>query len=210
MTKLVCISDTHGRHRDVDVPDGDVLIHAGDITRCGSIEEFMDFNEWLFEQPHELKLFTVGNHDRRSGTLIEKMIPNGRFLNDSSFKMDGIKYYGSAQTPSVWDNKEEFCYIRHDYEDAQKIWNRIPDDTDVLITHGPCLGILDFVDKKNQEVGCSVLLDRVLEVKPKVHIFGHIHESSGIINQRYGIKFVNCAQMDGEYSLTNKPFVIDL
>ena len=66
------------------------------------------------------------------------------------------------------------------------------------------------MDKKNAEVGCSVLLDRVLEVKPKVHIFGHIHESNGYINQRYGIKFVNCAQMDGEFSMTNKPIVVDI
>ncbi len=208
--KLVCISDTHSRHRDVKLPEGDILIHAGDISVHGEIESFDNFNRWIKDLPFDYVIFTAGNHDRCRATMIEKLVPNGVFLNDSAWKWSGLNFYGSPQTPSVWDTKEEYCYIRHDYEDAQKIWDKIPDDTDVLITHGPPLGILDFVDKKNAEVGCSVLLDRVLEVKPKVHIFGHIHESNGYINQRYGIKFVNCAQMDGEFSMTNKPIVVDI
>ncbi len=208
--KLVCISDTHGRHRDVKLPEGDILIHAGDVSVHGEIETFDNFNRWIKDLPFDYVLFTAGNHDRCRATMIEKLVPNGVFLNDSAWEWSGLKFYGSPQTPSVWDTKEEYCYIRHDYEDAQKIWDKIPDDTDVLITHGPPLGILDFVDKKNEEVGCSVLLDRVLEVKPKVHIFGHIHESNGYINQRYNIKFVNCAQMDGEFSMTNKPIVVDI
>ncbi len=208
--KLVCIADTHGRHRDVDLPKGDVLIHAGDISVHGERQAFEDFNKWIYDLGFDIVLFTMGNHDRCRATMIQKLVPNGLMLNDTDWKYMGLKFYGSPQTPSVWDTKEEYCYIRHDYEDAQKIWDKIPDDTDVLITHGPPLGILDFVDKKNAEVGCSVLLDRVLEVKPKVHIFGHIHESNGYINQRYGIKFVNCAQMDGEFSMTNKPIVVEI
>lgn len=208
--KLVCIGDTHGRHRDLELPDGDILIHVGDISIHGEIETFQDFNDWLAEQPHSFKLFTAGNHDRARATLIEKLVPNGIFLNDSTFEFGGIIFYGSPQTPSVWGTKEEFCYIREDKEDAQEIWNRIPDDVDVLITHGPPFGILDYVDKTGKCEGCHFLLNKVLEVKPKIHMFGHIHESAGVINQRYGIKFINCSILDGDYSMTNNPVVVNI
>lgn len=208
--KIVCIADTHSRHRDVEIPDGDVLIHAGDISLHGEIETFMDFNEWLGELPHSFKIFTVGNHDRIRSTLVQKIVSNGIFLNDTALSFGGIKFYGSPQTPSVWDEKEEYCYIRHDWEEATRIWDKIPIDTDVLITHGPARGILDYVDKKHAEVGCTILLEKVLEVRPKIHIFGHIHESAGVINQRHGIKFINCSIMDKEFSLTNKAWVTEV
>jgi len=206
--KLVFTSDTHARHRDLKVPDGDIFIHCGDISRYGEINTFLDFNDWLRELPHTFKLFTAGNHDRARATMIKKMITNGIFLNESGFEWGGVKFWGSPQTPSVWDRKEEYCFVRNDEEDATRIWNRIPDKVDVLITHGPPFGILDYVNQTVGHQGDKYLLDRILQVKPKIHGFGHIHEEGeSVIKQRYGIKFINCSAMDGDYSMVNKCMV---
>jgi len=204
-------ADTHGRHRDLKIKGADIFIHCGDISRYGEVEAFMDFNKWLEELPHTIKLYTAGNHDRRRASLIQKMVSNGIFLNGSGFEWEGKTFWGSPQTPSVWDRKEDFCYIRADEEDGRRIWSKMPKNLDVLITHGPPYGILDFVPKHLDNAGDLFLLDRILEAKPKTHVFGHIHEDGGkMIKQRYGIRFINCSALDGDYSMVNQPRVITI
>lgn len=206
MMKIVCLADSHGRHSDIDVPDGDILIHAGDFLAHQKQMALFDFNRWFTKQPHTYKIIIAGNHDWILREYYKETFSDSYYLEDESIEIEGIKFYGSPQTPIIqWE--KPFVYYRKSKE-AIDIWNRIPEDTNVLITHGPPRGILDMTIRY-ENVGCYNLLDRVLKVKPKVHIFGHIHESYGVIEQRYGIKFVNCSQLDEDFSLTNKPIVFD-
>lgn len=183
--KLVCISDTHNKHEDMDdLPDGDVLIHSGDMTLLGKSKELKRVSEWLLDQPHKHKIVIPGNHDlsldpdfKGRGSLppievAEKYFKHFTFLRHESVTLEGVKFFGSPHTPQFFD--WAFMYPRHL---GAEIWRNVPDDTDVLITHGPPYGILDF---SNEHAGCPHLRDRVLEVQPKVHIFGHIHEGYGL------------------------------
>ncbi len=203
--KLVCVSDTHSLHNELEIPDGDILIHTGDITRSGEIDSLLNFNEWLAKQPHEFKVVIGGNHDRRTKEVLGKIITNGIYLNNTSIEINGLVFWGSPYTPAIgeFENYWAFSPERGGYE-LRDIWNAIPNDTDILLTHGPPHGILDQT-KSGYYVGCELLIGKIIKVKPKLHIFGHIHEGYGIYRARYGTTFVNCSVVDENYNLKNKP-----
>jgi Icc-related predicted phosphoesterase len=204
--KIICISDTHGQHRKLNVPDGDILIHAGDITFRGEFDILRDFNIWLGELPHRHKIYIAGNHDITHETKNAKsLITNATYLQDSSIVIDGIKFYGSPWTPRFFDwafNVDRGTVIR-------KIWSKIPNDTNVLITHGPIYGILDTVPSGLQ-VGCSDLKDRIKELPDlKLHVCGHIHNSYGVKTIDNTI-YVNAAVCTENYQAINKPIVVEI
>lgn len=208
MATLVLISDTHGKHRESAIPFGDILIHAGDIMTSGwDSSEIRDFNSWLGKQPHKHKIVIAGNHD----WLFEKhrstrnMITNATYLENSGVEIEGIKFWGSPAQP-------EFCNWAFNYkrgEEIDKIWQQIPDDTDVLITHGPPAGYRDWVKPGHESLGCRNLLSRVKKVKPKLHVFGHIHGGYG--EDHDGVThFVNASLLNEDYQTTNEPIVVEL
>lgn len=208
--QIVAISDTHGTHWDLQsLPDGDVLIHAGDVTRGGTKEQVIDFLKWFAEQKHAHKIFVAGNHDfffeQADSDEISCIIPDGIvYLNDSGVEIDGFKFWGSPITP--WFNN--WAFNRNRGSEIKKHWNLIPNDTDVLITHGPPFGILDET-VYGKRTGCEELLLRVYQVKPKFHIFGHIHEDYGIF-MKGETSFVNASVLDDWYEMKNKPIILDL
>jgi len=215
--KIFAVSDTHGRHEQVQIPEGtDMIIHAGDFSNVKS--PALNHNEvnlfliWLEQQPVKYKVIIAGNHD----TSIES-----RFINKEDFKnrniiylehelveIEGIKIFGSPYTP-------EFCNwaFNRARNKIGRIWDTIPDDIDILITHGPPKGILDSASRDrhvSEHVGCSALLKRVLKIQPKYHIFGHIHDNQDNLNNgtfkfvEYKTIFANVSCVkDGE----NLPFV---
>lgn len=206
--KLVCISDTHGELPD-NIPDGDVLIHAGDIALMSTEMHTMAACERLAKLPHSRKIFIAGNHDFAFENDLRFAVKefastlNLIYLEDSGIVLDGIKFYGSPVQPVFGDwafNRDRVRIVKH--------WDAIPDDTDVLITHGPPHGILD-VNLEGESCGCPSLLSAVGKVKPKIHIFGHIHEGYG---QFLGSDtlFVNCSMMTRDMKLVNKPFVVEV
>lgn len=206
--KIVAISDTHSRHRQVKLPKGDILLHAGDISYKGRKEELIDFLDWFSVQKFSYKIFIAGNHDffleQAGQTEIEKLIPEGvTYLNDSGITINGIKIWGSPVTP--WFHN--WAFNRHRGKAINKHWELIPGDTHILITHGPVFGFLDQVINE-QHVGCQDLLRHVLTIKPKVHLFGHIHESYGSI-RRSGIHFINASLLNEHYEMTNRPISFD-
>ncbi len=175
--RIVCISDTHGWHDRADVPEGDVLVHAGDITRHGSLKDVEDFDRWLGALPHEHKIVICGNHDwcfQETPAEARARLTNATYLEDSGCEIEGLKFYGSPWTP--WFSDWAFMLPRGS-ELAAK-WAQIPNELAVLITHGPSEGILDR-NRIGECCGCRDLLYRVLEVKPRLHVFGHIHEAAG-------------------------------
>lgn len=214
--KLVCISDTHGLHRKLFIPDGDVLIHAGDFMTTGMLEkEIIDFEDWLISLPHEHKIFIAGNHDRWMQMKISKDILSGKniYLEDSKHIIQGVRFYGSPWTPTFLS----WAFMQDRGPQIKRYWDNIPNDTDVLITHGPPKGILDHVPSVGYQ-GCNDLMNKVCEINPKAHIFGHIHCAAGqeeITIDRNGrtIKFVNAAVtsiVNNTYILQNPPIVIDI
>lgn len=211
--KVVCISDTHMQYPKV--PDGDILIHSGDFSFNASLQDTIKFNDWLGTLPHPVKLFVPGNHDRlfdKETELARATLSNATVLIDQSITIDGIKIYGTPWTPTFG----KWYFMANETKLAQ-IYGGIPDSTDVLITHGPPIGILDevvYFDRDTgvqgiRHCGSTALADRVLAVKPKIHCFGHIHPGYAELDM-YGIKFINASLLDDRYVLVNKPIIFEL
>jgi len=205
--KIVAISDTHGKHDELLIPSGDVLIHAGDITGYGTEQEVLLFNEFLGELPHKHKIVIAGNHDRCLELAPEqaaKLITNASYLIDSSIIIDGVKFYGSPWQPWFFD----WAFNLRRGEEIRKKWALIDQDTDVLITHGPPQGYCDRV-KEGENVGCEALLEMVESIRPKLHFFGHIHEAYGFGSNGH-TTFINASSCDYDYRVSNPPVVIDI
>jgi Icc-related predicted phosphoesterase len=192
--RIVCVSDTHGRHRDVYVPAGDVLVHAGDLTRHGRPDEVRDVDAWLGSLPHRHKLVVAGNHDfcfQEQPRLARSLVTHAVYLEDEAVTVDGVVFYGSPWQP--WFGG--WAFNLHPGPELAAVWAKIPADTGVLITHGPPHGILDQT-RRGEAVGCLDLFHRVYEVRPRLHVFGHIHEAAGRLDID-GITFVNASTPPG-------------
>lgn len=200
--KFVAISDTHGQHSKLSLPDGDVIIHAGDISGRGTEQQVRDFLEWFSGLNYEYKIFIAGNHDfffeRASPDVVKSMIPsNVIYLNDFGTAIEGIKIWGSPVQPWFHD----WAFNRMRGADIKRHWDLIPTDTDILITHGPVKGILDKT-VYGEQVGCEDLLEKINESKPRIHVCGHIHEAYGIV-EREGVKYINASVLNEDYFLCN-------
>ncbi|QSQ11972.1 metallophosphatase domain-containing protein [Myxococcus landrumensis] len=177
--RLVLISDTHRRHEELEVPACDVLIHAGDFSKRGKQPELESFLSWFSAQPAREKVFVAGNHDficeREPGLTRELARQAGvHYLDDEELVVSGLRLWGSPVTP-------RFGGMAFNYDRGAPIlarWNLIPEGLDILITHGPPKGVGDRTFL-GAHVGCSDLLARVHQVRPRLHVFGHIHESFG-------------------------------
>lgn len=211
MPKIVCLSDTHNCNELIAVPDGDILIHAGDATGRGTIDEIVLFNHWFANLPHRHKIFVAGNHDwlfetnnRFARTLLDSSI---HYLQDSAVEIENLKIYGSPWQPRFFNWAFN---LTRGAEIAEK-WKLIPEDTDILVTHGPPFGILDEVPKQYsiENTGCEELRKRVEEIRLKLHVFGHIHCGYGTA-EKLGVQFFNASICDESYEPTNAPLVIDL
>jgi len=209
--KIITLSDIHTQYDDLDVPDGDVLVIAGDFTGTGTVFQVEAFNAWLSQLPHKHKIYVAGNHDigfEKNRKVMEALVTKATYLEDSSITIEGVKFHGAPWQP-------EFCNWAFNLPRGEKLkekWDLIPDDTDVLITHGPCYGILDSniaPDDPRVNFGCKDLRARVAEVKPTYHIFGHIHGSYG--QQVVGdTTYVNTSICTEAYEPTNKPHSLEI
>lgn len=203
--KITAISDTHGLHRQLQLPGGDVLIHSGDVCNRGTAAEALDFMNWFSNQNYTYKIFIAGNHDfyfeSEQNTTIKSLLPESvYYLNDSGITIEGISFWGSPITPEF----HNMAFNRKRGVDIAKHWDLIPSDTDVLITHGPAYGILDKTFQ-NLYVGCTNLLTKIEEINPQYHIFGHIHEGFGL-SEREGTTFINTSSVDFSYKIRKLPF----
>jgi len=203
---LVCISDTHNRHAELEIPDGDVLIHSGDITERGELQSVGDFAAWLATQPHEHKIVIAGNHDfcfERQNEEARKLVSDFMYLQDDGCTIDGVKFYGSPWQPWFCD----WAFNLQRGPEIRAMWDIIPEDTDGLITHGPPYQHGDRIN--GEDVGCRDLLEVIEKIGPKYHIFGHIHEGYGITDNGT-TKFVNASSCDNTYHIANEPIVIEV
>ncbi|KAG1686182.1 hypothetical protein DVH05_007109 [Phytophthora capsici] len=224
--KVVCVSDTHGLHEDaLAIPDGDVFIHAGDFTDTGERSEVLAFNEFLGRLPHRYKLVIAGNHESTFDRAfypqfwhqyghrqqyepeeVRALLTNALYLEDQAVLIEGFVFYGTPWQP-------EFCNWAFNLPRGDallKKWRHIPSDTDVLITHSPPMGHGDLVGY--QRVGCADLLKEVeTRVRPKLHVFGHVHEGYGRSASSDGeITYFNASTCTHNYEPVNAPFVFEL
>lgn len=208
--RIVCISDTHLMLDRIAVPDGDVLIHAGDGMNRG--DEMGRYAEQLSALPHAHKVIIAGNHDwafQKEPALAKALLAIDKrviYLQDEETTIDGILFYGSPWQP-------EFCNwafnLPRNGEALRHKWSQIPAGVDVLITHGPPFGYCDTVSPRPLSLGCELLRKAVDEKRPRFHVFGHIHDG-------YGTKsvgettFVNASVCTEQYRPINAPIVFEL
>lgn len=218
MTRIICTSDTHSKHKQVPIPEGDIFIHAGDLTPRGNHNEFISVGNWFRQLKDRFKhrIFIAGNHDfslmwNKRMILDAYFDPEVIYLQDSGIELEGIKFYGTPWVP--WFHQWAFMK----FEDELKAhWDAIPEDTDVLITHCPPYDILDM-ESEPRRCGSLTLADRVKQLKNlKHHVFGHIHEAYGQKTVEYGqnpshtVTFHNVAALNGEYRYQNPPQIIEI
>ncbi|WP_349292887.1 MULTISPECIES: metallophosphoesterase [unclassified Marinobacter] len=209
--RIVCISDTHSLHRQIpEIPDGDVLVHAGDSLGQGTLDNVEDLNEWLGALPHRHKIVIAGNHDwafQETPALAREALTNAVYLEDSGIEIEGVRFWGSPWTPTFMD----WAFMLERGKALCDKWALIPDNTDVLITHGPPKGFGDEANLgfKCQSAGCEQLLDRIQQLALKAHIFGHIHEGYG--EYRLGnTRLVNASTCTLRYQPCNAPVVLEI
>ena len=182
-----------------------MLIHTGDVTAYGTEGELYDFLRWLIEQPFEHKLFIAGNHDlcldKVNPPYVSELPPNIIYLNNQSIIINNLKIFGSPMSPF----QAGMAFNRHRGKEMDDEWQKIPSDTDILITHTPPNGILD------NGAGCEDLMSYVMKIKPKLHLFGHVHEGYGQFRNRNTL-FVNAALSNSpdfiastDYRIVNNP-----
>lgn len=214
MKRITLISDTHTKHKELSLPGGDILIHSGDIMNSGYHKnDIIDFLKWFGSQDYNELIFIAGNHDRMFETnqdIVKAILddyPLVTYIEDNWVDVDGIKIYGSPWQP-------EFCNwafnLPRNGPDLMNMWEMIPADTDILITHAPPQGHLDASGHPYNEplLGCNLLRDKVNVIKPKIHVFGHIHGSAGY-KEYEGTHFFNAAVLDERYYLANDGITFD-
>lgn len=196
--KILHISDTHNcHHRRRDLPEADIVVHSGDFCMVGSVHEAIDFLNWFCDMPYKHKIFICGNHDNcLFGANIDGLPDNVHYLCNSGIEIEGTKFYGIPM------------FMEDCITDRQSLsYAKIPDNTDVLITHSPAFGILDFDNGINY--GSKEILMKLSGLNLKAHLFGHIHSQHGVMEQN-GIIFSNGAIMNTGYSTLNTTNVIKI
>lgn len=211
-----CISDLHGHFPKLH--GGDLLIIAGDLTARDTMREYELFNQWCGDQKYAKIIVICGNHDM----LIEKDPDifagekvNFEYLQDRQIEFNGLNIYGSPWTHAFKGINPLCSGFASRYQHFFKSkWKEIPDNTDILITHGPMWGILDAVPNyttgKVEFVGCKYLREAIERIQPKLHVFGHIHEEGGNQIKVGETLHVNASFVNEHYSPVNKPIRVEL
>lgn len=205
--RIVCLSDTHSLHDRLIVPDGDLLVHAGDFTKMGREPEVRAFDDWLATLPHRHKVVIAGNHDwlfERDPAKAKAILRHATYLLDTGTTVEGLRVWGSPWQPWFYDWAFN---LRRGPEIAAK-WALVPDGTDILLTHGPPAGIRDRT-AGGDDAGCADLLRELDRIRPRLHVFGHIHEGYGRTDAPSRIS-VNASNCDLAYRPVNPPVVVDL
>ena len=207
--KIVTISDTHGYHSKIYVPNGDIVVCAGDISSRGSVSSIQSFLDWYSELPHAYKILVPGNHDwgfEKEENLCKTMCEERGiiYLNNSGIGILGVKFWGTA-------SQKPFCNwaFNHDVETRKSLYSLIPKDTDVLVLHGPPYGILDETEYVKENVGCEIVLDTIKQLDLAAVVFGHIHEARGYIHKNK-VLYINTSICTLQYNPTNAPFVFSI
>lgn len=216
-----CVSDLHGHYPNLE--GGDLLIVAGDLTGRDTHGEYLMFLSWLHKQRYRHYIFIAGNHDNliQKQEVLTESLANTTYLCDSGTEFEGLKIWGSPWTSQFPGINPKCCaFTRPFCVSLKDQWDMIPDDVDILITHGPPYGILDKVARDYGASVGDIDLREALEkrIRPRLHVFGHIHENGGqqIVFKRPGFGTenntvcMNASYVNELYQPVNKPIRIIL
>jgi len=201
--KICALSDTHGYHRQVKIPSGvDLILFAGDISNQGEDHILRDFNVWLGELGVPA-IVVAGNHDLTLDNnyyLAKQVLSNAIYLEHELVEFNGVKIFGSPYSPKLgwWG----FGLTK---DEAEHKWSQLPEDTDIVMSHGPMFGFLDKLNRNGNHVGCKKLRKHIRRVKPKYLIVGHIHEEHGYMpgdTQTYNVSICDWPDCEPTYSPT--------
>ncbi len=219
--RIVALSDTHGYHKKLSVPDGDVFIHAGDFSMRAKKKHVVEFASWVKSLPHKYKIIVPGNHDMacegQESWAKEEFSP-AMFLVHDFVEIEGLVFFGSPYTSSIQE-PSDWCYDYPRYgERGKRYWNSINGHyniIDVMITHGPPKFIGDLLCEphvgEDPNVGDETLRTVVDRIDPRIHIFGHIHEGYGVYQvDTCQTKFYNVSTCTLDYKPTNPIVTIDI
>lgn len=219
--KIVAFSDTHTLHRKVVLPECDIAIFAGDLSAIGGEADVEDFLTWYSRQMQcTEKIWIAGNHDKcfdpkfQANSDIHDRATRYKewagltYLEDSSTEAFGLKIWGSPWTP--WYHGDSWAFNKRRGDDIRAIWRQIPLDTDIVVTHGPAYGHLDYTIRDKELVGCEDLRHYLDAVNPKLHICGHIHEGYGMDYWTSDTIYVNAAICNAYNTPKNLPIEITL
>jgi Icc-related predicted phosphoesterase len=216
--RLTFLSDTHTKHDKLNgfLPGGDILLHSGDLTGRGYITEIENFMKWYDNiNNYDTKVFIAGNHDfgfQDDNQKLRGLLTGYKTIDylEDELMMVGedydnmIKIWGSPWQPEF----HNWAFNLPRGEKIKEKWNLIPKDVDILVTHGPAFGKLDYVPYDGVNVGCEDLLSCIQEIKPKIHLCGHIHSGRGVVFSE-GTLYVNASVLNDRYEFRNKPITID-
>jgi Icc-related predicted phosphoesterase len=218
---ITLISDTHNKQRNIttQLPGGDLLLFAGDMTSMGSHYEVEEWMDWFYGMSsYGTKVCVAGNHDfffekhpDKVPELLEQYDEQINYLQDSSLWLsidgvaDNVHIYGTPWQPEFHNWAFNLPRLG---DELDKVWQKIPTDVDILVTHSPACGYLDCVVGRYENLGCELLTERIREVKPKIHVCGHIHTGYGYIFNG-DTHFFNASVLDESYHYTQKPMTID-
>jgi len=207
MPKIVACSDTHGKHNDLKIPEGDIFIFAGDFE-IRNYKDLLEIRNWLFEQPHKYVVTIFGNHDFTdhftTKSLKEFFGKKINYLYNEAVDIMGLRIWGSSYSPYF----NNWAWMKFD-SDLKEIWNSIPIGTDIVVTHTMPHGILDQVLPRMQSVGSYSLKDAIKRVKPKIQIGGHLHESFGQYTDGK-TDYYNVSVLDEMYQIANPITIIEV
>lgn len=211
--KFAVISDTHGQHDKVIIPEVDCLIHCGDISSMGTFVQVNSFLNWFTDIEIPIKVFVAGNHDfmledhNSFLSLFYDQLNRSDiiYLRDSSVEVDGIKIHGSPMSPRYGN----WAFMAERGQEIKKHWDKIPADTEILITHSPPARTLDLTTD-GVNAGCEDLMNKISHMKKlKYHLFGHIHEGRGLAE--FGDKnFINATCVDENYEFKYQPYEFEI
>ena len=225
VVRLVLVSDTHTKHEMLDLPKGDVLIHAGDCTNNGTRKEIAEFDAWLATLDFKHKILVPGNHDtaldpkasERSNRLEDKkdaetQVINATILRAEMVEVMGMKIFGLPHTIDPF-NKVWWAYRADNEEEMKEMASKIPSGLDILVSHSPPWQVGD-TSRRGKHCGSKGLAEVVLETKvepPKLWVFGHVHECGGHAYRGHGITttMVNAASYSRLSESLRPPLVVD-
>lgn len=209
--KIVFISDTHGKHDNINIPACDFLCHCGDFTNLGKDGEIKNFCDWLSSLHHvRHKIVICGNHelgfnkypDPKKKKLLKRSCI---YLENSGIEIEGVKFWGTPNTLKFFN--WEFMY---DENTLKQIFDKIPEDINILLSHGPPFSILDL-NMRGDRCGSVSLLNRMQQINYDIVAFGHIHPSYGIkYNYDDNQVYINASICNDVLMPINSPIEIEL
>ncbi|MGC4017104.1 MAG: metallophosphatase domain-containing protein [Luteolibacter sp.] len=207
--RICLIADTHGKHDELPLPEADLLIHCGDMCDWGDPrpDPLGEMDDWFNAAPAREVICIAGNHDR----LLEHRplgaappFRHATYLEDSGTTVGGLQIHGAPWCP----NLPGFAFYATSAELADH-WRKIPTGVDILITHTPPFGILDTPSRSLTHLGCPILLEELKRIRPRLHVFGHVHAAYGR-KQIGDTLFVNAASFPTGGHQPRPPWVVEM